>query len=45
MDRACNAHAGDVSGTGDIVGLLVGRRIILKWILIQDNVKMWAGFF
>jgi hypothetical protein len=44
VDRACNAHAGDVSGIGDIVGLLVGGRIILKWVLIQDQVRMWAGF-
>ena len=44
MDRARNAHAGDVSGIGDILGLLVGGRIILKWILIQDHVGMWVGF-
>ena len=44
MDRACNAHAGDVSVIGDIVGLLVGGRVILKWILLQDHVRMWAGF-
>jgi hypothetical protein len=40
VDRACNAHAGDVSGVGDIVGLLVGGRIILKLILIQDRMRM-----
>jgi hypothetical protein len=44
VERACNAHTGDVSEKGDIVGLLVGGRIILKWILIQDHVRMWAGF-
>jgi hypothetical protein len=44
MDRACKAHTGDVSGIGDIVCLLVGGRIILKWILIQDYVRIWAGF-
>jgi hypothetical protein len=44
VDRACNAHAGDVSGIGDFAGLLVGGRIILKWILIQAHVRMWAGF-
>lgn len=31
MDRVCNAHAGDVCGIGDIVGLLRG------W---DDNMKM-----
>jgi hypothetical protein len=44
LNRACNALAGDGSGIGDIVGLLVGRRIILKRILIQDHVRVWAGF-
>jgi len=43
VDRACNTHAGDVSGICDIVNLLVGGRIILKWILIQDHIRMWAG--
>jgi hypothetical protein len=44
VDRACNAHAGDLSEIGDTVGLPVGGRKILKWILIQDHVRMWAGF-